>query len=304
MTEYSKTLSDILNGIKDINQVFALYCKNGNIISAKKLYEFSLTNEKYKIDIHYDDDEAFMWGCWKGDMEIIQFVYDISQNENSPINMHLQYEYAFRWNCDNNRLDIVKWLYEICLKNNSPVDIHINNETIFIKSCINGNLDMVKWLYHISIEEHNIINIHANNDEAFIESCKNKKYDLARWLCTLTDEYEIKINPYSANNKDEIFYKITNIKTELADALKMYNFDKINEIYDRFSYIENCNEDTISERYAKHECPICYDENMIYFIKLGCTHIVCLYCFIKMNKCYYNCIIDINNILFIKNIYI
>jgi len=158
-------------------------CKKGNIEQCEKIYN------KYKLDIHAENDFVFRNACLEGNLKIIQWVLTFGEKPD----IHANDDEIFRNACDKRRLDIAKWLYGLKDKPN----IHINDEEVFRNACKNSNIDIAKWLYGLEDKP----NIHAKDNEVFKNIYKYKQYlyddryiDIAKWLLTLENNINIDIN--------------------------------------------------------------------------------------------------------------
>ena len=137
-----------------------------------------------------------------------------------------------------------------------------NINDIFIWSCVNGHLEVAKWIY--SLDK---VDIHANDDDAFRYSCEHGHLEVVEWLESICFDYSHQMNG------DEIIPIIhdsfNKAKNDQSNAEKYF----INQITKKL----------------EDPCVVCYD-NSKYFIKMSCSHIVCIGCFFELNQCFYRCI--------------
>jgi hypothetical protein len=75
--------------------IFIYYCRNGDLINAKKYFE-----ENPNINIHAWNDEAFRMSCCFGQLEVAKWLWKINQN----INIHAEDEEVFRLSCEKGHL--------------------------------------------------------------------------------------------------------------------------------------------------------------------------------------------------------
>ena len=65
--------------------------------------------------------------------------------------------------------------------------------------------------------------------------------------------------------------------------------EKIDELMENEQVLDYCDKIKVSERLNNYKnCVICYDENCLH-INFDCGHEVCIDCYSKMKKCFYNC---------------
>ena len=60
----------------------------------------SLKKEYGKIDIHANNEYAFRWSCYNGNLEIVKWLLSLKE-EYGKIDIHADDESAFRWSCYN-----------------------------------------------------------------------------------------------------------------------------------------------------------------------------------------------------------
>lgn len=162
------------NMLKNINRGFWFCCMNGSFNEAKIIYS---TNN---IDIHYNNDEIFMWSCCSGILEIAKWIYSLDSPNNFIINRNNNY--AFTHCCDNNFIDVVKWLYSLYVNNNIKIDV-LNN---FCGCCFTGKLELAQWLYYTSN-----LDLYKYYDDIFVYSCNKGFLDVAKWLYSLNNNINI-----------------------------------------------------------------------------------------------------------------
>jgi hypothetical protein len=121
-----------LGGISsvDFGFIFQVICYRGYIEMAKWLHSLG------RIDIHADDDSAFLWSCAGGCVEIAKWLHSLG-----GINIHVHHDRAFRHSCREGHIEMVKWLHSLGGINVNAIDDHA-----FRGSCRNGHIEVVKWL--------------------------------------------------------------------------------------------------------------------------------------------------------------
>ena len=150
-----------------MNYPFINACRDGNLEEAIYIYN------KYKPNIHAEDDEVFRFACKNGHINIAQWLYGL---EDKP-NIHIEDEYAFRLACKYGHINIAQWLYGLEDKPN----IHAVDDEAFRFACKNGHINIAQWLtiicndYYIEIIDNKIKSWKIKNSlEDFYE---NKDYD-------------------------------------------------------------------------------------------------------------------------------
>ena len=146
----------IVNEWKDLNRkifsrekIFSMACKRGYLIYAKWLLD------KYKFDIHADNETIFGWACKKGHFDISKWLIDLGENHGyGRINLHADFGDTFRITCQNGYFEIAKWLVDLGENHGyGRIDIHGNHEDSFRCCCAKGYIEIVKWL--IDLGENN-----------------------------------------------------------------------------------------------------------------------------------------------------
>lgn len=163
---------------------FIFECKNGNIDTAKLLYNSNKKDDAFRtackyghvdiakwlyalgidIDVHEHNYYMFRRACAYGYIEIAKLLQSLGAN------IYVNNNVAFRHACSYGRIDIAQWLYELDANSYSRSAIKFASK--------NGHIDVVKWLY--SIDNNNI-----NNIIAFRWASYNKHFEIARWFCNV-----------------------------------------------------------------------------------------------------------------------
>ncbi len=119
------------------NRMFCKLCKGGKICDTLQFYY----EWKHIIDIHYDNEYAFRWSCKNGYLDLVKWLWKISDEK---IDIHADNEYAFRWSCKNGYLDVAKWLLELFFDekyHNERLDIY--GYTKYINAMRNRNTRVI-----------------------------------------------------------------------------------------------------------------------------------------------------------------
>lgn len=206
--------------------------------------------------------------CRKGRIDIAKWIH--SRKSIQTIDDEISLINA----CQNGNLEVVKWLYEI--NNNKISGYALFNG--FMNASIFNHIDTVKWLYE---KEKHRINIRIRNDQIMNVCCINQAMDVIEFLCTIYPGYQIE----KVNNI--ITWKDNGQMNKLIEAYNTGNTDKY------YVDAEDKNNDEM--------CSACLENKQEKWIKLNCTHVICLDCCIELQKCTYGCNNSINKIHFIKN---
>jgi len=168
---------------------FKKYCITHNL-----RYEFDVDGENISeelldfLESNWNNNNLFSVLCYYGYIETLKWLWTLGE-----INIHTNDEEAFIRSCSNGKIEVAKWLIEISKENGEEINIHRNKEKAFIWSCLYGQIEIAKWLMKISEENGEMINIHTCNNGAFTLSCIFGNIEVAKWLCSLCDEYYIEI---------------------------------------------------------------------------------------------------------------
>jgi len=152
---------------------FLRYCIYGNFDEIILYYE----NNINEIDISNNNEEAFIWACSNGFINIAEWLL----SKKTDINISVNNEQAFRSSCANGNLQVLKWLIQL----KPDINISILEERAFTNACSTGNLEIVKWLY----EYKPAIDITAENHYSICIAYQYKHYNIVDYL---SEKYLIK----------------------------------------------------------------------------------------------------------------
>lgn len=107
---------------------FVEACKNSNFELIKELFEKG-------VDIHYNDEQGFVYLCDNGELEMAKWLY-----EHGKIDIHSNHEWALRNACWFGRLEVAKWLVSIGAK---------FNDNVILYACSYKQMAIIKWFYSI-----------------------------------------------------------------------------------------------------------------------------------------------------------
>jgi hypothetical protein len=227
---------------------------------------------------------------------------EISDN---TIDIHINNDFAFIHSCINGKINICKWLYEL---SKEEIDIHINNDILFFQNCSNANIEMFEWLVEIKkkpiyirhfddylFKHHcDCVQNHRNGyyrySRGFLTDDFPSHIKFCKLLVELCEDYYLKIE-----NENIIEWKILNVYNDNKKMKKCINNVYVDKIED---FCTICKLDNHNEMINLG----CIQNNKSY------DHFYCVECFMKWynenpKKCLYcMCDIDIKkaNLLIIK----
>jgi len=175
----------------------------------------------YKIDIHFDNEGAFVGACYNGHLDMVKYLISL-ESIYEKINIHIFDEVAFKYSCLNGHLNLVKYLISLDTSHGK-----INIHPVFPDLCRDDTLlPIIKYL--ISLEStYGKINIHVN---AFKNSCEKYCRNIIIYLLSLQSTHgQIDINQrlckYCCELNDidiiENICKLRNYKWELDKDLNI-----------------------------------------------------------------------------------
>ena len=87
---------------EDKQDLFNFYCKDGDIVKAKKIYQ------SFNIDIHYLHAAAFVDACEYGHLNVAKWLYFLG-----GVDTHAYNDSAFASSYRNGYKNVTKWLYSL-----------------------------------------------------------------------------------------------------------------------------------------------------------------------------------------------
>ena len=193
----------------EYNCAFILACKAGHIEIVKWLYylnatvrqsslqlafrgscvyghvEISKWLHQFDIDIHADNEDAFIQSCINGRIEVAKWLHQLGAN------IHAIDHSGFVQICKNGHLAIIKWLYKL------GANIYTDNDCAFTWACRNGHIGLAKWLDKYCVD----MSVDINSLFKMICCDKSNKApgcaEVVKWLHKLGANFHI--------NKDYLF---------------------------------------------------------------------------------------------------
>ena len=148
--------------------------RNGK--NEQEIIQYYRENEK-DIDIHAENDEAFINSCENGYIEVVKLLINLGAD------IHAENDQAFINSCRNGHIEIVKLLIDL------GADIHAQNDQAFINTTINGNKEIVKILLEkmeiCKEEENKCLICHFEDKEEMIKLSCNHNYHvecIIKWI--------------------------------------------------------------------------------------------------------------------------
>lgn len=259
------------NKIKRINSdieinsdVLYEMCENGYYDIIKWLYENNYLiidkydnkhNNKYnnKYNDKYNINEIFLKSCLGGNLNLVKWLYDITQN----IKLINNYDTAFINACKSGSLDVVQFIYYASNTPNIKLDISANNDEAFIYACSKNYVDIVDWISKISNRYTYTLN--DDNDE-IITFRTNNHYLIA--LNNVDKNYEYAIKVLEIKKNISILYNDINVD---LDTNKCYicidNYENIIKLECKHYFCLKCllNWFTKNKEYYKRitKCALC-----------------------------------------------
>lgn len=206
LNEYCTTQNNIIDLRNDMNFLETLFincCKIGDLDTIKYLIEYYNKNNN-KINIHVNNDSAYIYACVYEQFEIIRYLIEYSEKNkceytNDIINLYYPIEKELKYIYRNNDIDLFKFLFRYCKKINYKINITFNNLTNIFCFC---NIEIIKYSFEYSELMNNIklYSIDTQQSSYFFDN-KHKlnyityliKHNYASIFSNIHDDYYRKI---------------------------------------------------------------------------------------------------------------
>jgi ankyrin repeat protein len=173
-----------------------------------------------------------------GKLRTMKWLWKLSNDIKFPLEIKTIGE-AFELCCENNYLEIVEWLFELSQSLNNQFDINRDDDCFFRKACEGGNLKIAKYLWNLSKKIESPINIHADDEYAFRISCKIGHDHIAKWLWKLSNEIKSPINIHA---KDEYAFRECCVIGDIIPLRKIHTLDFLCSLYEGYEYYHKTNQ--------------------------------------------------------------
>jgi hypothetical protein len=120
------------------------------------------------VDIHAENDSAFLEACRNGHLTTAQWLYSLGD-----IDIHFRNDLPFQAACGHGHLSIAQWLCNL-----GGIDIHRQDDSAFRYACLNNYLVVAQWLYSLEGE------ISITTLQSCLKSVSN--YQVRSWLQSIT----------------------------------------------------------------------------------------------------------------------
>jgi sulfur relay (sulfurtransferase) DsrC/TusE family protein len=163
-------------GIRNNLEAFGYGCYDGDLEMLKWIKDNIDLSIK---DILFNDNQFFGLAFQRGHLHIIQWIKDNFPRFN--INDIRSFDnYSFRIACRYGHLEMIQWI-----KDNYPEfninDVRSYNNYAFRLACRYGHLEIIKWIKD-NYPEFNINDVKSCNNYAFIHSSENGHLEIVQWI--------------------------------------------------------------------------------------------------------------------------
>tara|TARA_B100000161_G_scaffold262698_1_gene232922 strand:+ start:111 stop:1337 length:1227 start_codon:yes stop_codon:yes gene_type:complete len=132
---------------------FLSLCEENDYNSVLNFY-----NNNAKINLRYNNEEAFKIMCLRGNIDLIKWVLKVEPN----INIFIDNNECFNILCKNGHYKTFIWLYIKYCNEKSINNIYL----LFIETCKGGNIKLVKYVFSI-----------------FRDNIKNRMKEILNFIC-------------------------------------------------------------------------------------------------------------------------
>lgn len=129
------------------NQLFFQCCVEN------KIDDLLIVLKTHNVDIHYNNEDAFISACRNGHLEIVKILTTIYMKDKryTPININICNEAAFKYACAHGKLNIVKYLTRLYKHGDyKRINIHSGDECGFRNALQFHHFDVMNYLIILS----------------------------------------------------------------------------------------------------------------------------------------------------------
>jgi len=171
------------------NIAFRISYNQCNFRLTRILLEYCYEN-RINIDIHYNNEEAFIHGCKVGNYDFVIYLIEYGKKTNSKINIHCNWIETFNILCNNKNNLLIQHLLEYDIKKSDYYclcDINIFNKE-------NNYISILKYILEYYRKKNIILNINEYEEYAFRMACIHGKFDIVKLLVDYSFILNRKIN--------------------------------------------------------------------------------------------------------------
>lgn len=125
--------------------------------------------------------------------ELIRWTIETAESLKMPIDIHTGNDKAFQYACRNGELEIAQYLYELSIGTYGPINF---NEITFHRIWKRSNIHVIQWILQVTSDIHLDIGFTRHYSSFFATSCKKNNTTLAEIVVNLCKQYNVEIKPY------------------------------------------------------------------------------------------------------------
>jgi hypothetical protein len=275
-----------------IMEKFYSTCRTGTLFQVQKCCpKFAKT----KI-IKSQYTKAFVIACTNGNLKVAQWLLKTNVNiitrlSKDPFDFYddglgLGFNSLLRNVCNSGYITLAAWLYDNLYSKVKPMEkrnmiLKRNLEDVF-------QIGIIEWIVSLPIKRIKLDcsqyfwtimrndklellqRIHSEKcieiiPTMFYEACINQKMEFALWMRTINNNFYLELD----DDGSIIRWRMLCIKDRLVIALEQNKDIK--------SFFSSKSRSKLTHNEC-HECHICYDDDIKYFLEYSCKHIFCINC--------------------------
>lgn len=221
--------------------VFSSACGHGNLDIAKYLIKLGEDTHD-KINIHDNNESAFVSACKNGHMHVAQWLIELGESTYGRINIHTREVFGDLLYdvCYGGRTDITRWLIELGEKSYVRYNLHSVDEQYFLATY--EHFETAKLLIELGEQSYGRIDIHQGNDYVFRNACAVGNIRLVRLLIELGEQSYGRVDICSDRSHAlrSAFFLNDNFETfDYLIQLKNNGYGEIDTLYARQYIFDN-----------------------------------------------------------------